>query len=79
MAQSVIASRINPILSLDYITTQREGQYFDCKSSQKKPSEIAPLISAFANAQGGAIVIGVSDKTRKIEGINNCGEEKIND
>ena len=42
-------------------------------------SDIAPLISAFANAEGGTIAIGISDKTRQIEGINKYGTQKIND
>ena len=42
-------------------------------------SDIAPLISAFANAEGGTIAIGISDKTRQIEGIHKYGTQKIND
>ena len=33
-------------------------------------TDIAPLVSAFANAEGGTIVLGIDDKTREIEGIN---------
>ena len=43
-----------------------------------KVAEIAPLMSAFANAEGGTIVIGISDKTRTVEGINAFGTDKIN-
>lgn len=35
--------------------------------------------SAFANADGGTLVIGISDKKRTLEGINFCGDEKINE
>lgn len=35
--------------------------------------------SAFANADGGTLVIGISDKKRTLEGINSCGDEKINE
>ena len=73
-----IKSSINPILTLDYMISARENKYFDRKSANIKPSDISSLISAFANAEGGTVVIGISDKTMKIEGINEY-EEKIND
>ena len=38
---------------------------------------MAVPIVAFANADGGAIAIGVSDKTRKIEGVDQH-TEKLN-
>ncbi len=57
---------------------EEENKYFDRKSAQIKPSEIAALISAFANAEGGTIVIGISDKKRILEGINKAGSVKIN-
>lgn len=72
-------SKINPLLTLEYMLTEEENKYFDRKSAQIKPSEIADLISAFANAEGGTIVIGISDKKRKLEGISKVGTVKIND
>lgn len=44
-----------------------------------RPSDLAPLISAFANADGGTIVIGISNTQHILEGINSVGEDKIND
>lgn len=73
-----IKSVINPIFTLEYMVTEDENKYFDRKSAKIKVSDIADLISAFANAEGGTIVIGISDKTRKIEGINSLDSEKIN-
>lgn len=73
-----IRSKINPRLTLEYIVKECENKIFDRKSANVKASDLAPLISAFANAEGGTIVIGVNDKTRKLEGVNNCGD-KIND
>ena len=75
---SDVKSRINPILTLSYITQEDENKYFDRKSARIKPSDIADLISAFANAEGGTVVIGISDKTRRLEGINSFGADKIN-
>lgn len=73
-----IRSKIRPILTLDYLIKEPENKLFDRKSAQVKVAEIASLISAFANAEGGTIVIGISDKTRKVEGINAFGTDKIN-
>ena len=72
-------SKIKKYLTIDYIRTEAENKWFDRKSAKVKPSEIASDISAFANAEGGTLVIGISDKTREIEGINSQGAEKIND
>ena len=73
-----IKSKVNPILTIGYLTTEHENKYFDRKSARIKPSDIAELISAFANAEGGTIVIGISDKRMSLEGINAVGEDKIN-
>jgi len=61
-----IKSIINPFCTLDYMTTAEENKYFDRKSAKIKVSDLADLISAFANAEGGTIVIGISDKTKKV-------------
>ena len=74
-----VSSAINRMLTLDYILHEKENKYFHCKSAQIKPSDLAPLISAFANADGGTIVIGVSNTTRTLEGINFVGQDRIND
>jgi ATP-dependent DNA helicase RecG len=68
----------NPMITLDYIINEPEGKYFDRKSAGIKPSDLAKPISAFANAEGGVVVIGVTDSTRTIEGINSCGADRIN-
>ena len=56
----------------------KEGQTFDCKSIQIEPKALAIPIVAFANADGGTIAIGVSDKNRKIEGVDQH-TEKLNE
>lgn len=61
------------------IEPEDENKYFDRKSCQIRVAELAPHISAFANADGGTLVIGISDKKRIIEGINACGNDKINE
>jgi ATP-dependent DNA helicase RecG len=72
------ASKVNPVLTLNYMTTEHENKYFDRKSARIRVSDLAPHISGFANADGGTLVIGISDKTMELEGINSVGEEKIN-
>ena len=74
-----IVSKMNPLLTLEYMQTERENKYFDRKSRQIRAAELAPHISAFANADGGTLVIGISDKKRTLEGINICGDDKINE
>lgn len=65
-------------MTIQEITTRKEDQTFDCKSIQIEPKVLAVPIVAFANADGGVIAIGVSDKTRKIEGIDQH-TEKLNE
>lgn len=75
----MIKSKFNPILTLEYMTMAKENKYFDRKSAKIKPSDIYELISAFANAEGGTIVIGISDKTKELEGLSICDDTKINE
>ena len=57
-------------MTIDEITSRKEDQTFDCKSIQIDPKALAVPIVAMANADGGVLAIGVSDKTRRIEGID---------
>lgn len=72
-------SKINPLIDIEYIKTKPENKYFDIKSSKIKASDLAPHFSAFANAEGGIIAVGISDKTREIEGVKNLSHDKYND
>lgn len=65
-------------MTIQEITSRREDQTFDCKSIQIESKALAITIVAFVNADGGDIAVGVSDKTRKIEGIDQH-TEKLND
>jgi ATP-dependent DNA helicase RecG len=57
-------------MTIDEIISRKEDQTFDCKSIQIDPKALAVPIVAMANADGGVLAIGVSDKTRRIEGVN---------
>ena len=65
-------------MTIQEIQTRKEDQTFDCKSIQIEPKALAIPIVAFANADGGVIAIGVSDKSRNIEGVNQH-IEKLNE
>ena len=54
--------------TIEEIRLMPEGQTFDCKSILIEPKALANTIVAMANADGGMIAVGISDKTRRIEG-----------
>ena len=56
--------------TIEEIRQMPEGQTFDCKSILIEPKALANTIVAMANADGGMIAVGISDKTRRIEGID---------
>ena len=57
-------------MTIEEILACKECQTFDCKSIQIDPKALAIPIVAMANADGGVLAIGVSDRTRRIEGID---------
>lgn len=57
-------------MTIEDIKDRPEGQTFDCKSVKIEPKALAVPIVAMANADGGILAIGISDKTRRIEGID---------
>ena len=67
-------SKINSILTIEYICNEKENQFFDRKSAKKDIKELANHIAGFANASGGTLVIGISDDG-KLEGFEECPEK----
>ena len=65
-------------MTIQEIITRKEDQTFDCKSIQIDPKALAVPIVAMANADGGVLAIGVSDKTRTLEGVDQH-TEKLNE
>ncbi len=57
-------------VSISQLQQMPEGQTFECKSVIVDPKALAITIVAMANADGGLIAIGISDKTRTIEGVD---------
>ena len=53
-------------MTVEEILNFEEMQIFDRKSIKIAPTSLSDTICAFANADGGTIAIGVTDKERKI-------------
>ena len=54
-------SKFDPSLSLQKLKNQTEGQFYERKSERIKASDFAHHLSAFANASGGVIAIGIEN------------------
>ena len=54
-------SKIDPTLSIEKLTTMAESQFFDRKSARLSPKDFSHQLSAFANASGGMVVLGIED------------------
>lgn len=59
----------------DALLDLAEDQWFDRKSARVKPSKLAEALVGFANAEGGTIVIGLSEGG--VEGIDFTGPEHL--
>lgn len=57
-------------MTIEEVLAKNEKQTFDRKSIQIKPVDLSDTICAFANADGGTVAIGISDKHRRIEGVD---------
>lgn len=57
-------------MTIEELLQNDERQTFDRKSVMIEPKALAIPLVAFANADGGKIVIGISDKSRRIEGVD---------
>jgi len=58
-------SEVRKLLSMD------EGHFVDLKSTRIAPAKLTKTISAFANAEGGELFIGIEDSPRKWAGFDN--------
>ena len=65
-------------MTIQEIQSRKEDQTFNYKSIQIDLKILTITIVAFANADGGDIAIGVSEKTRKTEGVDQHAE-KLNE
>lgn len=65
-------------MTIEEVLAFEEKQIFDRKSINIAATALSDTICAFANADGGTIAIGISDKTRTIEGVD-FETNKLND
>ena len=65
-------------MTIEQVLAMNEKQIFDRKSIMIKPTDLSDTLCAFANADGGTVAIGISDKERRIEGIDRYPEQ-LND
>ncbi len=63
-------SKINSILTINYMRNEPENQFFDRKSAKASIRTLANHIAGFANASGGTLAIGISDDGQ-LEGFEN--------
>lgn len=71
-------SKINSLITLNYLKETSENLYFDRKSAKVSNQALANEIASFANANGGVIAVGITDDG-SIEGFNSYGIDKLND
>lgn len=57
-------------MTIEEVLAFDEMQIFDRKSIHIEPKSLAITIVAFANADGGTVALGISDKSRRIEGTD---------
>ena len=69
-------SKIDPTLSIEKLKTMPEGQFFDRKSERLAPKDFSHQLSAFANASGGMVVIGIEDDG-KVTGVSAVRENSF--
>lgn len=60
---------------LHFLQTEVEGQLLDRKRASISPKDVAQHICAFANAEGGKLVIGIEDNG-EISGFNHAKTKK---
>lgn len=65
-----------PYASLEEFLSLHEGRHLDFKETVSE--SFFKLLSAFSNTEGGFVVLGVSDKTRKVTGFD-CRGEKLSE
>ena len=73
----MILSEINTQITLDFLLTKRENQYFGRKGLGEKdikPSRIADELIGMLNADGGILSFGISD-SNEVQDLNILGEK----
>ncbi len=77
MQDSKAISEYNSIITLDYLQNKPEGQTFERKSIDVKPAKLADELIGMLNAEGGILVLGISDNG-EIEDLSTLDEKLLN-
>ncbi|MCQ4612629.1 MULTISPECIES: RNA-binding domain-containing protein [unclassified Corynebacterium] len=64
---------MNTAVKVDELLTRPEDQWFERKSFRIKPKDLAKAIIAFANAEGGVIAVGITD--RQFDGLPSARQD----
>jgi len=73
----MIVSKINSQITVDYLQTKRENQYFERKGigeKDTKPTKIGDELIGMLNADGGVLAFGVSN-SGEIQDLKGLGEQ----
>lgn len=62
-----------PYATLEEFLSRHEGRHLDFKEAVSE--SFFKLLSAFSNTEGGSVVLGVDDKTRRVTGFDYRGEK----
>ncbi len=65
-------------ITIEYLKNTPENLYLDRKRAKISLQDLANEIASFANANGGDVVVGITDDGI-IEGFNSCGIKKLNE
>jgi len=67
--------KMDPVQAIAALTTLPEDQWFDRKSGRINAKDLAVPLVAFANAEGGHIVVGIHDGV--IDGVTQAGANDV--
>ena len=70
-SRSCNASERNAVVDLAELLRRPEGKTLEFKRDLSSPQGFLRTVAAFANTAGGTILIGVTDRTRDVRGVNN--------
>jgi ATP-dependent DNA helicase RecG len=76
-----VISRINSMLTVEYLLREKENQYFERKrmgEKESQPAKIANELVGMLNADGGVLVLGISDNSKEIDDLKQVDVDLLN-
>jgi len=73
----MLFSKYNKLIDINYLQHHKEDSFFDRKSARVDLRSLSNIISSFANANGGLVVVGIEDNG-DITGFKDIGDNKYN-